>query len=52
MFRRKKVGFVSEIDQMLTEFDQTHPKSASQIAEIKKHEKIANMRDHVTEDEE
>ncbi len=39
-------NFVSEIDQFLAEFDATHPKSASQLAEIKKYEKIYQLRDY------
>lgn len=37
--------FVSEIDQFLTEFDKTHPKSASQLAEIKKYDRLDQLRD-------
>ncbi len=49
MIRRKIVGYVSEIDKMLTTFDQTHPKSESQLAEIKKYEKIYKLRDEPEE---
>lgn len=38
-------AYVSPYDKFLFEFDATHAKSASQIKEIKKHERIAHMRD-------
>jgi hypothetical protein len=38
-------AYVSPYDKFLFEFYATHPKSASQLAEIKKHEIIARMRD-------
>ncbi len=50
MFRRKIVGYVSDIDKMLQNFDKTHPKSASQLAEMKKYEKIYAKRDKAAED--
>jgi hypothetical protein len=37
--------FVSEIDQFLTAFDQTHAKTPSQVKEIEKHARIAKLRD-------
>ncbi len=49
MFRRKIVGFVSDIDKMLQSFDKTHPKSASQLAEMKKYEAIYAKRDKPAE---
>ena len=50
MFRRKIVGYVSDIDKMLQNFDKTHPKSASQLAEMRKYETIYAKRDQPTED--
>jgi len=38
-------AYVSPYDKFLFEFDATHAKSASQIKEIKKHERIAKIRD-------
>lgn len=38
-------AYVSPYDKFLFEFDATHSKSASQMKEIKKHERIARMRD-------
>lgn len=38
-------SYVSPYDKFLFEFDATHNKSASQIKEIEKHERIAHMRD-------
>lgn len=37
--------FISEIDRELAKFDATHPKSASQEAEIKKYKRIISLRD-------
>ena len=39
-------AYVSPYDKFLFEFDATHKKSASQMKEIKKHERLANMRDN------
>ena len=38
-------AFVSPYDRFLFEFDATHEKSASQLKEIKKHQRIAKLRD-------
>lgn len=38
-------AYVSPYDKFLFNFDATHEKSASQLKEIKKHERIALMRD-------
>jgi len=38
--------YVSEIDKKLAEFDQTHPKSESQKNEIRKHQRVFELRDH------
>ncbi len=38
-------AYVSPYDKFLYEYDATHKKSASQLKEIKKHERIALMRD-------
>ena len=38
-------AFVSPYDRFLFEFDATHNKSASQLKEIKKHQRIATLRD-------
>lgn len=46
MFRKKKVGFVSKIDQMLKAFNQSHPNSEAQIAEINKYQKLNELRDN------
>ncbi|MFY7698555.1 MAG: CBU_0585 family protein [Legionella sp.] len=39
-------AFVSPIDKFLHQFNETHPKSASQIQEIKKFQRIYNLRDN------
>ena len=38
-------AYVSPYDEFLFRFDHTHPKSASQIQEIKKYERIFRLRD-------
>jgi hypothetical protein len=38
--------YVSPYDKFLREFDASHDKSASQIKEIEKHKRIAELRDH------
>ena len=47
LFKRKPiVGFVSDIDKFLAEFDAEHPKkSVSQLREIKKYQRIFQLRD-------
>lgn len=45
MFVPLKRAFVSDIDEMLTEFDAKHPPSASQQAEVAKHDRIFALRD-------
>ena len=37
--------YVSPYDIFLKKFDKTHPPSASQLQEIRKHERIAQLRD-------
>lgn len=39
-------AYVSPYDKFLFEFDAKHEKSESQLKEIKKHERIAYLRDH------
>jgi hypothetical protein len=39
-------AYVSPYDKFLFEFDATHGKSESQMKEIIKHKRIANMRDN------
>jgi len=39
-------AYVSPYDKFLFEFDANHAKTASQLKEIKKHERIAVMRDN------
>ncbi len=39
-------AYVSPYDEFLFRFDLTHEKSASQIQEIKKHERIFRLRDN------
>lgn len=46
MFRKKKVGFVSKIDQMLKAFDKSHANSEAQVAEINKYKSLNERRDN------
>ena len=39
-------AYVSPYDRFLYEFDATHPKSESQLKEMKKHQRIALLRDN------
>jgi hypothetical protein len=54
LFKRKPiVGYVSEVDKFLAKFDAEHPKkSASQLQEIKKYQRIFQLRDNPTPKEE
>jgi hypothetical protein len=38
-------AYVSPYDKFLFKFDKTHAKSASQLKEIQKHQRIATLRD-------
>lgn len=46
----KIVGYVSDIDKFQKEWDAKHPKTASQLAEIKKYKRIFALRDHSVEE--
>ena len=39
-------AYVSPFDKVLFTFDATHEKTASQLSEIKKHQRIAFLRDN------
>ena len=43
--------YVSPYDKFLREFDAKHEKSVSQIQEIEKHKRIAQLRDHPIEEQ-
>ena len=43
-------AYVSPYDRFLFEFDACHEKSASQLKEIKKHQRIFALRDNATSD--
>ncbi|MBA2710989.1 MAG: hypothetical protein H0U57_10390 [Tatlockia sp.] len=45
-------AYVSPYDKFLFEFDATHKKSPSQLKEIKKNQRIANLRDKVQKKDE
>lgn len=46
--QRIDTSFVSELDKFIEQFDLEHPeKSESQIADIKKSDRVAQLRDHV-----
>ncbi|AHE68187.1 CBU_0585 family protein [Legionella oakridgensis] len=44
-------AYVSPYDRFLYQFDATHEKSASQLKEIKKHQRIFRLRDHANPEE-
>lgn len=51
MFKRKTVGYLSEGDKFIKEFNQAHPMSMSQKEEVKKHQRVYQLRDkQVNED--
>ena len=52
MFRKKTIGFISDIDKFQIDFDKTHEKSASQLAEIQRDKIISNLRDVAKSDKE
>lgn len=41
-------AYVSPYDKFLFQFDADHEKSASQLKEIKKHQRIAELRDNAS----
>ena len=45
-------AYVSPYDRFMRQFDATHEKTPSQIAEILKHQRIAELRDEVSIEEE
>lgn len=45
MFRKKTKNYISDIDIFLREFDRTHSKSESQLAEIQKYQRVFASRD-------
>jgi hypothetical protein len=44
-------SYVSPIDVELAEFNQVHPKSPAQLAEIRKYARIYELRDHPIQEE-
>jgi len=46
---KRNKSYVSPVDVFQAEFDQTHPKSASQKAEAEKYRKIYRLRDKAAE---
>lgn len=49
MFKSKTTKYISEIDRFLQIFDETHPPSLSQLAEIKKYKEIEDRRNQPKE---
>lgn len=45
MFRKKIRNYISDIDIFLQDFDRTHAKSESQLAEIQKYQRVFALRD-------
>ena len=46
IFKKRDRSFVTELDQMLFQFDQAHPKSLAQQAEIDKANSVSDKRDN------
>lgn len=44
-------AYISPYDKLIAEFDSKNTKSESQIKEIKKHQRIAQLRDNAERDE-
>ena len=51
LFNRKLIGFVSRVDVFGAEWDASHPKTASQMAEIKKYKRVYALRDTAAKQE-
>lgn len=51
MLFKKMIGYVSDIDKKLSEFDSTHVPSPSQKAEMEKYKRIYELRDHAKKKE-
>jgi hypothetical protein len=45
MFRRKTIGYISNIDKFLLNYSENNPPSRSQEDEIKKYQRIYELRD-------
>lgn len=52
IFRRKTNDFVSQLDKFSEEWDATHPKTKTQLQEIKKYQRIYFLRDNPSPEEE
>ena len=48
---KKQKGYVSDIDKKMADFDNKHPLSAAQQAEVKKYQEITSKRDHARLDD-
>lgn len=44
MFVKRDRHFVSSVDRFQAQWDATHPKTASQLAEIKKYQQVFKLR--------
>lgn len=44
-------AYISPYDKLINEFDATHPKTESQLQEIKKHQRIAKLRDNAEDEQ-
>lgn len=48
MFKKIDRNYISDIDKLLQNFDETHcKKSSSQQIEIAKHQRVADLRDNI-----
>ncbi|QLH43301.1 MAG: hypothetical protein HWD59_11675 [Coxiellaceae bacterium] len=43
---KRNKGYVSEIDKILEEYAETHPKSPAQLSEFNKYQRIYELRDN------
>ena len=50
--RKKKIDYISKIDQLFQQWKQEAMPSASQQHEIDKHARVAYLRDNIQEEEE
>ena len=44
-------AYISPYDKLISEFDATHPKTNSQLQEIKKHQRISKLRDNAEDEQ-
>lgn len=45
MFKSKTVGYISKVDEFLTQFNRSHALSKSQNEEVKQYQRVYKLRD-------